>query len=466
MGSDQTGGGLYRMPAGVPSTWEHVAFLTSPIPDVAIASPGGLRVIGFGNVVYSAPQGADVSPTSMSLIETRAVAIDPDDSTRWLAGGVGAFLDNAQMHVLSNNGASFVRTYERFGAGTVQVVEYDPFNSDLVLVGIFPGGFGNEAIIISGSSGNSWFEVPGTAGWATRDIAYDPINRGHVLQLSDNNQWASSLDGGVNWSPLQPAWPATGPAAFLEFDPFQAGVLYRGDAGSGLWRSDDGGATWSSLGVALDADSSILLHPQFPDLMWVANAAGKLLISTDRGASFQVALDMPQDSVGASMALDLSSGSMLIGTSNASTWELPGASPAVVLGDGTPGSGGLVPRHFPVGGLPQIGNGNYALAGDDIVGSAVVVPVVGFGEFPFAFAGGTVWVDLFFNPYLLLPTQIASGVAGVAGDGDFTAPLPLPANPSLVGANLVSQFAVVGDPGAADPSGYVLSDALRVTVLN
>jgi len=461
---DQSGGGLYRMPAGAPSSWEHIGFLNARINDVAIAGPGGARVIGIGSGVYAAAPGETPVPTAWHAdigTDTRALAIDPTDPTRWLTGGVGAFFDNAQIVVVSDGGRAFAKTWEVFGAGVVQDIKFDPFVAGRVIAGVYPGGFGNAAIIRSLNGGNTWTPIASTAGWATRSVAFDPFVSGRVVQLSDNNQWSQSLNGGATWQSLQPALPASGPAVLLAFDPFLPGVIYRGDTGSGLWRSDNSGTSWNALGVSLHADSDLELHPQQPGLLWVSDANGKVLISADRGNSFAVALDVPLDADGASLALDTSNGALLVGTTAASTWELANASPVVMLGGGTAGTGGFVPRCTLSGGLPKLGNAGFGIAGDRFVGGALVHLAIGAIDLPLNGFGGT------FHPSgpLLWLQYPAGGAAGVGGAGAFVASLPLPNSPVLSGLTIVMQLAAK-DLGAPHPSAVVLSNALRFGILD
>jgi len=460
---DSAGGGLYRMDAGAPGAWDHLGFLQSSINAVAIDEPGGERLIGIGGGVYKGAAGEVILPTAWHAdigTDTRAIAVDPSDTDRWVTGGVGAFFDNAQIAVLSNGGNTFAKTYEVFGAGSVQDIQFDPFNSDRIIAGIFPAGFGHEAIIRSTNGGTSWIEVAGTSGWSTRAIAFDPITPSRVLQLSDNNQWSGSLNSGNNWLPLQPAWPGTGPAVLLEFDLFESGVLYRGETGGGLWRRDSDGSPWIQLGVGLHASSDLLQHPQFPGLLWVSDNAGQLLVSTDRGDSFSVAETALPGSNYAGLALDTSDGSIVAGTDGSSAWELPQISPFVALAEGSAGTGGFVPGHLPAGGLPQVGNASFALTGNDIVGEGAVFLMIGISEINAPIFGGTLVPNL---PWVATVLTAADGTSGVGGDGTFSTPIPIPDDDVLVGINLVSQFLAL-DPGSGDLSGLVLSDALRSTV--
>ena len=461
--NDQSGGGLYRMPAGPVASWEHIGFLVAKIHDVEIAGAGGVRVVGLGGGVYAGAKDALLVPTAWHFdigTDTRTVAVDPSNPGRWVTGGVGSFFDNAQIVVVTNGGQTFAKVYEVFGAGVVQDIAFDPGNPLRAVAGMFPAGFGNEAITRSTNGGATWVDVPGTSGWATRAVAWDPHTPGRVMQLSDNSQWSQSLNGGQTWMPLQPTWGATGPAVLLAFDPFAPGVLYRGETGGGLWRSTTNGASWTSLGVSLQADSDLELHGQQPGLLWVSDAQGRVLISGDRGSSFEVALDVPIGSDGAALALDTLDGALIVGTAEASTWELPGASPVVFLGGSTAGTGNVVPRMTMNGGLPQLGNAGFGLRAEGFVGGAIVSLAIGLVDAPINKFGGTFHV----GGTTLWLTYPAGGAPGAAGAGNFTAPLPLPVLPVLVDLTLVMQMATK-DLGAPHPSHIVLGNALKVTLL-
>jgi hypothetical protein len=461
---DQSGGGLYRMPAGAPSSWEHIGFLVSQINDAAIAGPGGTRVIGIGSGVYAGAPGQTPTPTEWHAdlgTDTRAVAIDPLNPSRWVTGGVGAFFDNGQIVVLTSGGSVFTKTWEKSGAGVVQDIRFDPNNPSKLVAGLFPSDFGVASILRSSTAGNSWIEVPGTAGWSTRAVAFDPHTSGRVLQLSWNNRWASSANSGQTWTTLQPPWAGGGEAMLLDFDPFTPGVVYRGETGTGLWRSTDGGSTWTALGVGLQPNSDLLLHPQFPHLMWVSDNAGHILVSADFGNSFQVALDLPLGTNGAALALDTGDGSLIVGTTSASTWELPGACPVIKLGTGTAGTGGFVPRHYLSGGLPQLGSTAFAIGGDRFRGGALVYLLYSVTQASLPLFGGTL--------HLGPPTQLVSfavgGTPGAGGTGSFSFSATLPLVPALAGLSLYTQCAAV-DPGAASGGTVVLSNGLEITFHN
>lgn len=435
--NDQSGGGLYWRPVGA-TQWEHIGFLEVHINDVAVAGPGGMRVVGLGGGVYAANPGEVLVPTAYHWdigADTRTIAVDPSNPDRWVSGGVGAFLDNAQIVVVTQGGSQYVKTYEKSGAGYASEIVFDPHVSGRVLAGLYPGGFGARAILASVNSGASWTEVAGTEGWATRSIAFDPFVPGHVLELSENNQWSSSVNGGFTWAPLQPAWPASGPGVFLAFDPFLPNLLYRGDAGSGLWRSANGGTSWTSLGLPLHNESSLVLSSDVPGLLWVSDANGKISMSTDRGATFTTLWDVHLAANGTSMALDRASGSLLVGTDSASLWEVPGASPVVAYGTGTPGCQGT--ETLTVNECPKVGAGSFAIATSVAPPSSLGLGLVtdqanAAGSDPFGI-GVLLHVDL------LLSTEVIPLDFVSDGAGQATAPAPIPNTPALANRTYYAQ---------------------------
>ena len=460
---DQSGGGLYRMDAGE-TAFEHIGFLEARINDVTLAGPGGARVVGIGSGVYASSAGGQVVPTAWHAdigTDTRAVAVDPDDPDRWVTGGVGAFLDNAQIVVVTNGGQSFTKPYDQGpigeSGGAITDIEFSPDDSDRVVAGLFPGAFGAEAILVSTDGGDSWSDVPGTAGWATVAVTWDPFRAGRVLQHSQNGQWSQSLDGGISWQALKPAWPLTGPAMMLEFDPHVQGRMYRGETGGGLWRSLDGGVTWTQLGVSLHEDSAIEFHPDFPGMFWVGDADGQLLLTGDGGDSFTVAWEVVLDANAGPLALDTSDGTLVVGTTLASMWELPGAAPVSKFGAGTAGSGAIVPELTLGGGLPQLGNTSFALDGRDLVGGSLVYMALGFTNQPqFAFGG------VFEIGSPIWRFYMTSGAPGAPGAGSFSAAFPLPVDPVLVGLEVFAQCAIP-DAGTPHPSQVALTNALSIT---
>ncbi len=462
LGNEASGGGLWRLPGAV-LPWIHVAFAKEPIHDVLFA--GSPRAVGLYNGVWAGAPGEVVGSTAWQFdfgTDTRALVADPADATRWLAGGVGAFIDNANIGLLTGNGATGTLVYERFGAGHVRDLAFDPFSPGVVLAGLYPASFGNEGIARSANSGSTWTDVPGTVGWSCVAIAHDPFTPGRVLALLGNNQWLHSTNGGQSWA-IHPAFsPGTGNAAFLAFDPWTPSTLYRGDwgpgANNGAYVSTNAGMSWTPLGPKVHVENRLQTHPDAPGLLWLSDNGGALLVSGDGGTTWQTEFSAPDGDVTA-IALETSTGDLLVGTTAASAWELPGASPYVRLGLGTAGTDGLLPRHFAHGALPQPGAAGWALGADRLLGGSTAFLLIGLLEGALPLWGGTLFVA---PPWLTLLALPTGGTAGAGGSGAIDVNLPLPNEPLLVGLPIVSQV-VVNDRAAT--ANRALSNGLRTTFM-
>jgi hypothetical protein len=133
----------------------------------------------------------------------------------------------------------------------------------------------------------------------------------------------------------------------------------------------------------------------------------------------------------------------------------PCASP-LVLGAGTPGTGGFVPTLSTSGGVSQIGNSAFGLAIGNARGGAFAVLSLNPVETAIPFAGGTIFVVPGAAVNLVL-----GGAAGVGGAGSATIPIPIPYVPVFVGATVSAQSGIL-DP--AGNSGVTLTPGLRVTI--
>ena len=449
------GGGLYRSDTGSPP-WTQVAFSNVDLYVAAIAQPGGDRLVTSEKGVYIGPPGGPLVPSGFFFDfggNTNDLVVDPTNPDRWIFGGVGAFLDNAQIRVATNGGTNVALAYEAFGAGAVtSIAQHETPN--LLLAGVAQLFFGGDGLVRSTDGGNTWSAVPGSASWPTVDVAFDPHASSHAVGLVNNGSYVESSDAGATFT-QKFDWPLTQPI-FIAFDPFAKDVIYLGDGVGGLMKTTDGGANWSSLGVTVGSRSTMAFVPGIPDVYWVGDAGGALLFSDDGGASHTPVFVPGAEPSG--LALDPSDGTLLVATRGASAWELPKAAPFRVYGEGTAGTGGAVPRHYATGGEASVGNAGLAIEADQLLGGSVALLHIGGTEVALPFAGG----ELLSGPPTGLFKALATvGSPGVGGTGAIAQPLPVPNDASLIGLSVFSQVAVVDGAGQ---DGLALSAGLEVRI--
>ena len=130
-----------------------------------------------------------------------------------------------------------------------------------------------------------------------------------------------TTDGGMSWQPASDRYFG-GTIGAIAVDPSNADVVYVGGGetdirgntshGDGLWKTTDGGRTWTMLGFKDEYISTIRVHPTNANVVWLgvfgrvfsAHPDRGVYKSTDGGKSFQKVLFV-NDSTGAiDIALD------------------------------------------------------------------------------------------------------------------------------------------------------------------
>jgi HEAT repeat protein/sortilin (neurotensin receptor 3) len=146
----------------------------------------------------------------------------------------------------------------------------------------------------------------------------------NLVYLADFDQLWVSRDGGGTWSLTAESLPSR--ITSLAISPASADTVYAGTESMGLYRSTDGGATWSPMNSGLGLDpgmrlsiTALAIDPLQPDHiyaalgMWIGTSHASLvpmgvMLSVDGGASWQ---SMSLPATGAAIARLVISGNTL-----------------------------------------------------------------------------------------------------------------------------------------------------------
>ncbi len=211
-----------------------------------------LYVAGDNYVAASKDGGLSWKVHSASDFKRTAIAVAPSDSKR-------VYVDGAPRLVSEDGGETWRELPIHSLGGGVEMargVAVDPANADHVWFGLQDG-------VRESKDGGLTMQRSGTSAF-TADWLAAPVKdgQGGELQLFGGVQ-----DGGLmRWNPTMRDWEAaqTGlpPAStILAFaaDPRTPGLLWAARDGGGVYRSTDGGDTWTNAGAGLGENLGLAL---------------------------------------------------------------------------------------------------------------------------------------------------------------------------------------------------------------
>lgn len=171
--------------------------------------------------------------------------------------------------------------------GRIRSMAIHPTNGDIIYAGAAEGG-----VWRSSDAGQTWHpQMQYELSLAVGDLAIDPTNPDVIyVGTGEPTQWPGyegvgvlkSTDDGVTWSSTGPI--GNGHIARLEIDPTDTDVVYCAGFPGGLYRTADGGGTWSLI---LSGDvTDFALHPTSTDTMYAGKRHDGVHKSTDGGANW------------------------------------------------------------------------------------------------------------------------------------------------------------------------------------
>lgn len=234
-------------------------------------------------------------------------------------------------YVSTDGGASWTGAQVDTGyAAGANALDYDPGQpSRLYLSGSISG---STRLFTSPDGGASWSDITGSlTGGAAWGVAVNPLDPAVILAATDNGIWRSTNSGG-SWTRMKdvPVWSVAFGAAsphyayagsdnlvfrsnnlginwsadtttfagtatrWLEINPLDGLDLYVGN-GRGVFRTADGGFSWTELTAGLKRLTVPFLyfHPGSSDSVFTCPPGHGLLVSGDRGESWQALAGFP-----------------------------------------------------------------------------------------------------------------------------------------------------------------------------
>jgi hypothetical protein len=206
--------------------------------------------------VAALPEGA--APTNWTLLgpgniggRARSLLIDPSNPSRMWLGSVGGGLWRS-----TNAGASWTAAPDLPAVLAITCMVQHPQQPDTIWAGTGEGAFFNQpegssnSAVMQGAGvfktvdgGDTWVQVPGTSGvdWlSVARLAIDRTNPQVLLAATVSGIWRSS-DGGQTWSRR-----TTVKTLDVKFDPNDASKLVAGRTDGIAQYSLDGGVSWSN----------------------------------------------------------------------------------------------------------------------------------------------------------------------------------------------------------------------------
>jgi photosystem II stability/assembly factor-like uncharacterized protein len=241
-------------------------FLCTPLAAQTPVKPPAATTQAASDVraMSSALSWRSIGPALMSG-RIADIAIHRTDRRTWyVASGSGG------VWKTTNAGITFTPIFDDQPSFSIGDVTLDPSNPDVVWVGTGENVSGRhvgwgDGVYRSRDGGRSWARMGLAASQHIGKILVDPRNGQRVLVAAEGPLWSPggergvyrSTDGGTTWSAALTIDENTG-VTDLEFDPSNPDVVYAaayerrrhvwgflaGGSRSGIWKSTDNGATW------------------------------------------------------------------------------------------------------------------------------------------------------------------------------------------------------------------------------
>ncbi len=233
--------------------------------------------------IPSGPNGGDA----------RAITMDPADHRHLYLGSVtGTLFD-------SHDGGSTWKRVGHVGSGHNLVLDnivVDAAHPGRLLIGAWSLDSIDGGLFTSDDGGKTWTSNKQLEGHSVRALSQAPSDPKTLVAGAIDGVYRSN-DGGATWDKISPKDKEFYEVESIAIDPRDPKVIYVGTWHL-PWKTKDGGEHWDSIhkGVAQDSDVfSIIIDPKTPETVY-ASACSGIYKSSDGGAEFQKITGIPHTS--------------------------------------------------------------------------------------------------------------------------------------------------------------------------
>jgi len=278
---------ITESPRGVPSGWVNQLIVHPSKPNVLYAATEGAGVLvseDGGNTWVPKNQGFTVAEEgTVSGYQVRCIALNPGKPEIMYAG-MAAF----GVFKTTDGGAKWSDISLSLGDTFTKAMALHPKKPDVLYLGTDGGG-----VYRYEESKEEWEEiVEGLKNTYIKSMVMDPKDPNTIYVATDGGV-GKTTDGGNSWTSASNGI-TTRYILCLAMDSKDNNVLYAGTDGAGLFKTEDGGGTWTAIGgeiwmsKSLTEDisvpgaetesslivSSVVVNPLNPMIIYAGNLAG------------------------------------------------------------------------------------------------------------------------------------------------------------------------------------------------
>jgi len=232
----------------------------------------------------------------------RTIVIHPTNTNVMYTAGVAGGIWKT-----TNSGMSWTSLDDFMTNLAVCTMVLDPNNSEIIYAGTGEGYYNVDAIRGAGifkttNAGLSWTQLPSTANdnfAFVNNLAPHPENSDTLLAATRSGLWRS-LDGGNTWTLVESGGLTAVKALDVIFHPTNPQIVlaaFGSFYSDGIYRSTDGGANWQKITSNLPINSgriSLAISPSHPNIVYasIANKSDNTLLglykSSDAGVTWEL----------------------------------------------------------------------------------------------------------------------------------------------------------------------------------